>query len=420
MKKRQKPSNEKDLKKKIGKQRPSIYSITILLIILFIIAIILLCIAEPIYLSFKYKEYTKKMERYGFNLLYDNEQANSRQKTTQSEIVKVVIGSILNTEDISNRIGFENNSYENEAWIVYAEQSGLIEKDSIKQENNTTQATYKQAENLVIKAIKTLLDKDIENDDIYAKILDFKSKNKKYNKIIKGELNKLIITVVEYYSTIYYNAYKTDNINIIKNKEQLPLNYTEYPYIIDSIDKEIYEIPFIVENQDKFETPKQEYIKRKEVYSQIEEVITNYFDTILNIDYQNITNDSLFDAIKNSLYYENNSSMVDEYVKYVKKYKIKLQGKCTVLLPIIYNTGEGIRVRVKIEFRMLNSNTDINILLPDVLSNENIKYTDFEHELYCDVPMGIMLNAMSLKVNTSTLVNYIVSNNPTIERIKEE
>lgn len=412
---------KKNNQKKVGnKRRPSLYSIAILLGILVVIVVTICCIGKSLYISLKYKKYTDKMEEYGFDLLYKNEKANSGQSVTRSELVKVVLGSIMNENDISDNITLENPTYDNEGWVTYAQQVGIIEKGNITAENEGNKATYKQAENIVVNAVKVLLNKDIVSDDIYSNILKYKSKNRKYNKLIKGELNKLVITVVDYYSVIYYNAYKDSDVKIVTDKDKLPSNYNDYPYIIDSIDNEIYEIPFIVENEEKFETPKQEYVKRKGVYSQIEEVITNYFDAVLNVNYETITNESLFNSIKNSLYYDSDSSMVNEYVKYVKKYKIKLEGKSTVLLPIMYNTGEGIRVRVKIEFRMVNSNTDINLLLPDVLSRQNVHYTDFEHKFYCDIPMGIILDAMSLRVNTPSLINCVVSDNPTMEKIEGE
>lgn len=414
-------SSSKVINSKYKKKRPSIYTFLVLVFVVVLLIMGLFIGMKSLYFFIKYGKYTAKMNEYGFNLLYDNGKSTSGQSVTKSELVKVIIGSILNKQDISDSIVINNElAYDNEAWVKYAVMMNIIEDGKITKDNENMGITYKEAEVMIIKAVKNILNKDIESDDIYNTILKYKLNNHKYNKIKKGELNKLVITIVDYYSTLYYNADTSDNVNIVTDKDLLSSNYKEYPYILDNADKKIYEIPFTVENESKFESPNAEYAKRKDVYKQIDDVITNYFDAILNVSYQTITNKSLFNSIKPSLYYDYDESLVDTYVKYVKKHKIKLEGKCTVLLPIIYNTGEGIRIRVKIEFKMLNSDTDRNLLLPDILNNENIKYTDFEHEFYCDIPMGIILNALSLRVNTESLIHSVVSDNPTMKVIKGE
>lgn len=410
--------NTKNSKNK--KRRLSIYTFLIGMCLILALVFVLVLGVKILYPFIKYSKYTTKMKKYELNLLYDNEKASSSQSVTKSELVKVIVGSILNKQDISDSVVVNNITYDNEPWIEYAIMMGIIGENNVNIDNENNYATYKQAEVMLIKAVKNILNKNIATDDVYDQILKYKSNNKKYNKLIKGELNKLVITIVDYYSTLYYNADSLENVKMVTDKDLLPSNYKEYPYIIDSIDKKIYEIPLIVENESKFESPNAEYAKRKDVYKQTDDIITNYFNAILNVNYKTITNKSFFNSIKQSLYYDYDESFVDTYVKYVKKHKIKLEGKCTVLLPIIYNTGEGIRVRVKIEFKMLNSDTDMNLLLPDIINNENIKYTDFEHELYCDIPMGIILNALSLRVNTESLIYNVVSDNPTMKVIKGE
>lgn len=410
--------NTKNSKNK--KRRLSVYTFLIGMCLILVLVFVLVLGVKILYPFIKYSKYTTKMNKYELNLLYDNEKATSSQSVTKSELVKVIVGSILNKQDISDSVVVNNITYDNEPWIEYAIMMGIIGENNVNVDNENNYATYKQAEFMLIKALKNILNKNITTDDVYVQILKYKSNNKKYNKLIKGELNKLVITIVDYYSTLYYNADSLENVKMVTDKDLLPSNYKEYPYIIDSIDKKIYEIPLIVENESKFESPNAEYAKRKDVYKQTDDIITNYFSAILNVNYKTITNKSFFNSIKQSLYYDYDESFVDTYVKYVKKHKIKLEGKCTVLLPIIYNTGEGIRVRVKIEFKMLNSDTDMNLLLPDIINNENIKYTDFEHELYCDIPMGIILNALSLRVNTESLIYNVVSDNPTMKVIKGE
>ena len=51
----------------------------------------------------------------------------------------------------------------------------------------------------------------------------------------------------------------------------------------------------------------------------------------------------------------------EEYVKYVKDNQIQIEGSATVLLPIVYYDDIDYRVRTKLEFKIVNSNTNENI-----------------------------------------------------------
>ena len=65
--------------------------------------------------------------------------------------------------------------------------------------------------------------------------------------------------------------------------------------------------------------------------------VQEYYKNILNVDYNNITIENFVKGFDKLTTYEVNQSDLEDYVEYVKKNKIKLEGKATPLLPIIYN-----------------------------------------------------------------------------------
>ena len=71
--------------------------------------------------------------------------------------------------------------------------------------------------------------------------------------------------------------------------------------------------------------------------------------------YNNITTQTFLNSIANHITYKLAEDDVNDYVKYVKDNKIKLEGKATPLLPIIYNNGNQYVVRCKIEFNILTT-----------------------------------------------------------------
>jgi len=72
-----------------------IFVIGICILVIAVIAIINIVLNNVEYK--KYEKYEEKMNKYGFNKLYDNGSAKTSEKVTKSEALKVIIGTCLNT-----------------------------------------------------------------------------------------------------------------------------------------------------------------------------------------------------------------------------------------------------------------------------------------------------------------------------------
>ena len=423
-------SNVKNKSKQQHKQKKrkiSIFTLGFLAVVIMVVFAIYFALRYLV-ITLKYNQYKEKMDMYNLSELYNNQKADSLQKVENLEMIKVIIGSVMNTKDINTIYYTDTNNNELDKWYEYSVKYGL----NTRVQNNNEIATKSDAAIILVNAIEILLGEEIEQTNlgipknklamftedektsiskaVNLGLIENKGSEISTKSLLKGELNKMIINVVEKYSTIYYGSIKEDyKANLVTDKSKLPSNYKEYPYIVDNIDKEIYELDFTIQTQRTAQTPKVAYTIMGDLYMQIDELITRYFDNILNIDYTKITENNFLNSIKNDVVYAIEKEDVQDYVKYVKDNKIKLQGKATPLLPIMYNNGEQYVVRTKIEFTILNSNTTNNILFGDEKSNVN--YNGKEFILYVDVPMGMTANAYSLRIHTSCMAKYLAKPN---------
>lgn len=434
-------NNRKENKEtKKGKNRKhSIYTIIICWSIIFVIVLVTIFAGKHIFISLKYKPYTIKMERYDLNSLYDNQKANAYQSVTNSEMIKVIIGSIKNMKSVTGLVD-TTEDYINESWIEYAKLCRIIDNNYINEiySFKNSKAQYVDAGAIIAKSLELLINRKMfkTGDSEYSNLDDFgdlqeyvirAGENHLYNKIKgclnnrdikKGELNKMIITIVEKYGLLDPSSQYQD-VTMITDKNEMPKNHKEYPYIIDSIDNSIYEIDFKVGDKYCVKSPQEIYEERKEVYGQIYERVKRYFDIILNVDYEDIDRKEFFNSLSDLFYYDYDISIVDEYINHVKKNKIKIKGTGIPLLPIIYNDGSQIRIRVKVEFSILKTNTNKNILFPDIYSNRNTEYKDGEFLFYADIALGQLWESLSLKIMMDSLLDSAVTEVDTIVEVKE-
>lgn len=413
-----------------SKKRMSIYS---LVIIGFVIIALVLGLRYLI-IHLKYGEYTEKMEMYSLNKAYNNEKATSCQKVTKSEMVKVILYSFLGETEVDSYTSEFKETYPNSKYVKCAETLGLIKEGDITEENESDRAREVDAAVMIVNVVQNILGKEVKvtGKSIYSNIQDFKNRKLEIiragdngllektqgklnnKKIIKGQLNKMLIPFVEKYGTLHYEG----TASFITDKEKLPSNADEYPYVLSSIDKEIYEIPFECFSEERYMNPKGEYEYRGQVYPQIEEYITDYFDKILNINYKTIDEKTFLKDIEHTLYYGYTEDAMKEYIKHVKDNKIVLAGEAKVLLPIIYNDGEQNRVRTHIRFKVISANTNVNLLLQDNFGTEDIKYVKGStYDFYCDIPMAVIPNSKTLKMQLIPLVDYIITEDVGIEKV---
>lgn len=422
-------NSKKNDNKKNFKIKSRFSKIIIFVIIISILAIIGLFIYN-IYLNNKYKKYeiyNEKMSIYGFNLMYDNKSLIAKEKITKSEAIKMVISTAYNLYDISNFAPIENPTYDNEIWVKYAKEVGIVTED-INKENQNERITYIDVLMMLSKVKVDLLgmDLDIEgkpnfedfddytNDEqtvlkdmVWNKIIE--NNTTKLNgkrKIVKGELNELLINFAEKYRTISLN--RLDKFVI--NEEKLPYNYEEYPYVLANVNKKIYETKFYVEDAKESKTPIELYAEEKQNFQAIDGIINKYFTTILNIDYEKISLEEFKDNINFVSMYSYSDEQIKDYIDYVKANKIKLSGNVNLQLPIIYYDGKNIRARVIIEYNIESSDTLENLIFSDRLTGNTYKYNT-KGELMClDVPFARDENTKNLYISMGSINKNIAGN----------
>ena len=416
------------------KPNKTIKKIILLSIVLIIIVAIVLGIIFVLNFG-KIKEekmYEEKMNTYGFSKLYNNQTANSSENVTKSEMLKIVIAALLNTDDIADIANSSSDTYNNAIWVNYAKDMNVIEDSFITSENEASNVSYIDTIKTVSKAKKVLLTeeygkiKDVEIKDMeeYSDseqkairdllangLLDNEKEKLKANKdITKGQFNKLIIKAFEKYNVTYGTIEEDEN--------NLPTNKDDYPYILKEIPKEIYEIAFINSDEEKFKTPNQTYGNLKNKYIAIKQNVENYYNILLNVNYETINENDFKFQISNLSVGIIEDEQVKSYVDYVKSNKIQLEGKATVQLPIIYYDGLYYRARTKIEFTIKSSDTDKNILFQD---NGNVKYDGKTFNCYADVRLGAVFNNENLYVSQTSLVNVLLKDkNYGITRLESE
>ena len=454
MQEKKKITSSKNVKKSVKKQvkkttkknnlkdkQISIFSLIFLAAIIAIIIGLYIGIRYLV-ITLKYKEYTDKMNTYGYNVLYENQKATSVQKFTNMEMLQVVTGSIRNMKVLDssyNKDGVDD-------WKTYLKDLGMLTKEYEEKLND--RATKIDVAIYAVNVIETFLDEKIEQAELKMsdkKLAKYTADEKTYiakavtlgliknnnsalsNKnLVKGELNKIAIELVEKYSTLYYKAEETGGKLVLDNSKK-PTNYKEYPYIVDNIPNEIYELPHDIVIESTYYNALYMYKYYSDLYGQIDSKITEYFDTILNVDYAKIDAEEFLENLNANVVYRLEEEDVAEYIKYVKDNKIKLEGKAEVLLPIAYGDGEQYRVRTKLSFKVLNSNTDTNLLFGDgpdkvvydvagltSLKKQNVKYTTDEIIMYVDVPCAPSFNANTLSVYISCLAEKMCKQNTSV------
>jgi len=415
------------------KKQPKQISIFTLLFILVIIAIFIGIYfgVRALVITLKYKYYTDKMYTYGYNELYENNKATSLESSNNAEMLSVILGSLTNSKKPSDVYYLADDNVSDAVnWYNYSKYLGV--NDDVVQKNLTSTASKINAVMIITEMIEGFLDVKIEKADLkmnqevlneftkeqqdtIAKavtlgLIKNKTSAIKSNPIIKGELNKLVIETVEKYATVHYAS--DENVNIVTKKSEMPKNYKEYPYIVDNIEEDIYELDYTIMTKSKFQTPKEVYKQFGDLYEQTYFRMTEYFDVILNIDYSTITIDNFLQEINNYSAYVLDKQEVQKYIEYLKANKIKLQGEATPLLPIMYNNGDRYQIRTKITFKIISADTEYNLLFGD--EERKVKYDSNEITMYVDVPMGMTFNSRSLLVENVCMAQYIAKETPTV------
>lgn len=193
-------------------------------------------------------------------------------------------------------------------------------------------------------------------------------------------------------SLVYLDKVKTSD---------LPKNADIYPYILSGIDNEVYEIPNYVSTSSQSYGPIKSYQLYYDDFCGMDAMIVQAYEEILNIDYETISVDHFYHTINYALWGEEVKEQIDDYIDYVKKNKIKIEGTASPLFPIVYNDGDNVRVRTKIEYKVISSDTKLDLIFGDRNGNPGAsrqfyaptEYISQTKTIYVDIPFGYALDA---------------------------
>ncbi len=407
--------------KKINKKL--IITLVITVVLLVALSIFIYVIAQNKKYA-KYLPYEETMHTYAFDIMYDNQTAATREKVTKSEAIKMAIAATLNVEEVP---GMEDNgTFNNNIWVRYAVTKGIIGGDEVNKSNADDLVTYTEFITYLEKAKVKLLKQDLKTSvelqykdkDKYTTeeqtylqdliesgvIENSKSKLKGNRKVFKGEVNELVTKYAEKNNTITLEG---DKINI--NPDKVPSNADMYTYILSNVDKSVYEIDLQKgEYVDYVLSPKESYIKNKQDYKDIKEMVEEYYNTILNIDYSNITSEKFLNDINLYMSNEYDEEEVNEYVNYVKDNRIKISGTSKVQMPIIYYDGVDYRVRTKLEFNLEESYVENNVLFNDFDSESDVEYKIGKNQFIIDAKLAIFVESDGVRIKPSVVNDLIV------------
>lgn len=390
--------------------------VLVLIILVFIAGIILYFLDKNIYE--KYDSYESFMDTYGFSKLYNNGNPRSSEYVSNIEAIKIIIAASYNNNN--SVYSLLESLTTDQMWYDYAKEYNLLD---ISENDYNKNITMIDTIKCISNSKNNILNMDVQSDikptfsdyNKYGKrekysitdlvssgILDNSTKALNGNKKIrKGEFNKLIATYVKKYTLIVSDG------NLIENSEEQPSNMEEYPYVIDSVEKELYEQEFVKENQNDFISPRKLYKVEKSNYNDIIKMCEEYFNCLLNINYQNINKESFINSIKNYVIDDINENTVQQYINYIINNHVIISGKSSVLIPIIYNDGVDLRVRIKLDFSVVQADTKENLLYLDELYEKKIIYKD-QNTIYIDAKLGYTLNSDKVYNYQRTIYSMIL------------
>lgn len=195
----------------------------------------------------------------------------------------------------------------------------------------------------------------------------------------------------------------------------LPKNYKEFPYILKDIPNEMYELermPLVVEDPSYLQTPSKLFATRPQFNKSNIDIwmghVDVYYSTLLNVDYKTISYEWSKKLLAETLHADNLPlKAMNEYVDWVKKNNIQIEGKLTPEPSMIYSATSGIYyVRSKFEFRIKNAKTLERVIYDRIYEpSYNKLKVGVWYEGYADVQIATNVGGNwgdSLKVYSTT------------------
>ena len=329
----------------------------------------------------KYIPYEDKMNKYTLSSFYNNGKSKSSEDVITSEAVSIIISALLNTSDISMYVdGRIYDSFNNETWSVYANEIGIIDNALNK---DTAKEKIKYIDALVyLSRAEQILNHYTLNTDVAVNLKDFNKYNQEQQYVIKdaisygiilnenvnlngnknmtkGMLNKLVVDYIEKKNLVIFTGEK-----VRATEENMPSNKDDYPYILETVENSVYEIPsycFLDSSANAIDV----YRARRSQYDVINNIVTSYYNILLNVDYETITFEDFKSKILSVATFSVEDEDIQNYINYVKENKIKITGTSKVQFPIIYSDGIGYRVRTKIDYNVSSQGSLKNVLFLD-------------------------------------------------------
>lgn len=395
------------------------------------VTIVLVAIISIGYILFNrryslYYKYQGKMDIYGFSQVYNDGDSNTKDKVTKSEAIKMILSCVYNTPDISGIAMPTDKTYENAIWVEYAIKQGIVSSEEINEKTADDKVRYKDVLVWLYNVKAKILDQEPDTTETRVKDINAYNADQRLaiydlinsgvmvenvnningnSKLYKGKLNELIINFCEVYNTI-----TVSNTRLNINPEKIPENADKYPYTLASVQKDVYEIPFINEGKEGFVYPVDYFRNNKQYYNQIKDYVENYYSVITNIDYETIDANQMIRKIKKNALNEINQEKLNAYVEYVKANHIKTTSTVTGQFPCVYYDGQDYRVRVKIDFTIDSSDTNKNIFFYD----ENVEYSQNQYTIYVDVKMQKNGVSNTLFIKEGTIASMLAKKSNSI------
>ncbi len=194
----------------------------------------------------------------------------------------------------------------------------------------------------------------------------------------------------------------------------LPKNYKDYPYILEDIPNEMYEMkvsPYMYYEPDAdtaAELEKKIKWTSEQTFGLVSRV-KNAYALRLNIDYKTL-NPKTF--AKNLFQYENQAISVrvqylEEYAQKLKGNKVQLVGSVDPEPTMIFDTGGGDYIRAKVRFKIINYtkfNDVEDVFIDNVWSVKHLKLKKgVWYEGYADIGISTnYFNAFNETLNTNS------------------
>lgn len=313
------------------------------------------------------------------------------KRSEAAKVLAITNSKVLDIPSIRNPKAFNDiKGHWAEESICNAYQISLL--------NGMSDTTFNPDEALTLEQTLQILENEIGYFGITREDVA-KAMNETFKVTLNTELSNSI-------NTNDSNVMEGDTINT--NPENVPSNASLYPYILSNVDKSVYELPFFLTDNRSNLSPKELYVYKKDSYPQIKMWCEEYFNELLNIDYRTITEESLRAKIEPYYIFDASDATVKKYVQHVKDNQIVLTGSSQVQFPVVYFDGSAIRVRMRLQFEVVSSNTKDSLIYLDMLDGLKETYTKKSYNIIVDCSMSSAIGNNNLYINEVRLYKGIL------------